>query len=75
MPLNDHSKMPCGKAHKGKVMADVPAQYLLWFWGEYYGKNVDAKHQDVLDYIENNMDVIDHEAEQIERAKEEQHEK
>lgn len=29
--MTDEDKMPFGK-HKGKRMADVPADYLLWLW-------------------------------------------
>ena len=31
--LNDYSKMPFGK-WKGKEMANVPDDYLQWFWDE-----------------------------------------
>lgn len=31
MKLHDESSMPFG-VHKGKLMQDVPAAYLLWLW-------------------------------------------
>ncbi len=48
MKLTDNSLMPFG-VHKGKKMADVPAQYLLWI----YEQNLD-----VMNYIKENMDVL-----------------
>lgn len=35
--LTDQSKMPFGK-HKGKPLAEVPDQYLVWL----YGTNIEA---------------------------------
>lgn len=31
--LKDLDEMPFGM-HKGTAMANVPDQYLIWFWGE-----------------------------------------
>lgn len=48
--LYDDSKMPFGK-HKGKLMQDVPVNYLHWFWhngdkqssvGLYIKENINA---------------------------------
>ena len=49
--LIDTSLMPFG-IHKGKTMANVPAEYLLWFWREGVG------FPEVRQYIRENMDVI-----------------
>lgn len=60
-PLNDDSLMPFGK-YKGKVMSDVPASYLHWYWthdpanrftpvGLYIKDNLDAlkmEHPDAI---------------------------
>lgn len=49
--LDDNSLMPWGK-HKGEKLANVPDKYLLWLYKEKKATG------DVLDYIEDNMDVI-----------------
>lgn len=50
-PLTDNSPMPFGQ-HKGKAMANVPAQYLLWL----YNKGVE--HGPVKRYILDNLDAL-----------------
>ncbi len=49
--LNDNSPMPYGK-HKGKAMANVPDDYLLWLY------NNDKCTYPVRKYVEMNMDAI-----------------
>lgn len=53
--LTDESPMPYGKKYKGMTMANVPADYLMWF---YLNVNRDPFSQPVIDYIKENMDVI-----------------
>ncbi|WP_372776487.1 putative quorum-sensing-regulated virulence factor [Mangrovibacterium sp.] len=55
--LNDNSPMPFG-IHKGKAMANVPDNYLIWLYKE--GKCKGA----VKAYIEDNADVLNLELEQ-----------
>lgn len=50
-PLTDNSPMPFGQ-HKGKAMANVPAQYLLWL----YNKGV--AHGPVGRYILDNLEAL-----------------
>ena len=58
--LNDNSIMPYGK-YQGKKMANVPASYLLWLWEN--GKCCSK----VKEYIEENEDVLEKEAERSKR--------
>lgn len=51
MTLTDQSPMPFGE-HKGKLMEDVPAEYLIWLINN--GKLT----PEVREYIEDNMDVL-----------------
>lgn len=51
MPLKDTDLMPFGR-YKGKAMANVPAEYLLWLHGE------GCSNIGVAEYIQNNMDAI-----------------
>lgn len=51
--MNDDSIMPWGK-WKGRQMADVPADYLLWLY-----ENNKASGE-VLQYIKDNLEVIKH---------------
>lgn len=57
--MTDESIMPFGK-HKGKKMADVPADYLLWLYEN------DKCRGEVKAYIEDNLQVI---KDEIRRAK------
>ena len=52
--LTDTDLMPFGK-HQGKVMANVPASYLVWAHGAI---TRNKKTADVLDYIKDNLDAI-----------------
>ena len=57
MKFTDESVMPFGK-HKGKKMANVPAQYLLWIW-ENTNRGINNAfyriNRNVFDYIEQNL--------------------
>ena len=63
MKLTDDSQMPFGQ-HKGRKMEDVPAQYLMYLWGENSNKFKDGKIPEdrplfgVMEYIEDNLDVL-----------------
>ena len=50
--LTDEDEMPYGK-HKGKKMANVPAEYLIWL-----SKQPTLKRDSLFYYIEENMDVL-----------------
>jgi uncharacterized protein (DUF3820 family) len=52
--LTDESPMPYGK-HKDKRMDKVPAHYLIWLYDN------DKASKPVREYIEENMDVLNHE--------------
>jgi len=58
MALNDKSLMPFGK-YKGKAMANVPADYLLWLYDN------GLKNGDVKAYIIDNMEVLQSETKTI----------
>ncbi len=60
--LTDKSPMPYGK-HKGKQLANVPADYLLWLY-----KNNKCNAQ-VKAYVIDNLEVIN---EQTKRIRQEQ---
>ena len=50
-PFTDETPMPFG-VHKGKKMANVPADYLIWCYQQSWIKS------DLKAYIEENMDVL-----------------
>jgi len=54
MKITDSTPMPWGK-YKGTAMEDVPADYLIWCYDN------DKCSPDVRAYIEDNMDVLNHE--------------
>lgn len=63
LEFKDETKMPFGE-HKGKSMADIPDDYLRWFWDknkeEYL--NDEIKYPStvaIMKYIEDNLDSID----------------
>lgn len=56
--LSDISLMPFGK-YKGKKMANVPSDYLLWLY------NKGLQEGDVKTYIEENMDVLKKDVEDL----------
>jgi|WetSurMetagenome_2_1015567.scaffolds.fasta_scaffold03883_17 uncharacterized protein (DUF3820 family) len=49
--MNDNDKMPFGK-YKGEMMANIPAEYLIWLYenGKCYG--------DVKKYLDENIDTL-----------------
>jgi len=53
--LSDHSEMPYGAKHKGKLMANVPSSYLLWAYNEPWCK---AAWPEVFAYVEKNKDIL-----------------
>ena len=56
--LNDESIMLFGQ-HKGKMLIDVPAKWLLWFWDEVEARGANGQRaKDVYNYIRENMDAI-----------------
>ena len=55
--LTDDSIMPFGKAHKGKRMDEVPADYLL-----YIHSNYNNLPTELVAYIDDNMDVLEQQA-------------
>lgn len=59
--LTDSCLMPFGE-HKGKEMEQVPAQWLMWFWGknklQYKGNVLKPMQFRVCEYIEDNLDVL-----------------
>lgn len=50
-PVTDETLMTFG-AHKGKKMANVPADYLIWLYEN------DKCSQKQREYIEDNLDVL-----------------
>lgn len=62
MKLADKDKMPFGK-HRKKFMVFVPAEWLLWFKKETENNKypLNDDQQSVLDYINENIGVIEHE--------------
>jgi uncharacterized protein (DUF3820 family) len=57
----DETEMPFGK-HKGKKLANVPAEYLLWLYG-----NADQLDVGLKAYINANMQGLRREAERHKR--------
>lgn len=62
MRLTDTDPMPIGKKFLGEEMQDVPASYLLWLWDQNVDKfkagNLKGNMKDVMDYIEDNLDIL-----------------
>jgi hypothetical protein len=52
--MNDESKMPIGKNHKGKPLKDVPDQYLQYMFDAGY---LD-KRPELKEYVENRIPVL-----------------
>jgi uncharacterized protein (DUF3820 family) len=55
--LGDNDLFPFGNTHNDKKMANVPEDYLLWFWGENCeeyraGKMPSGDKKDVMMYID-----------------------
>lgn len=61
MILTDTSPMPFGK-HKGELMANVPASYLIWLYNQGAPKPFEGVKLAVRRYTEENMDVLTKEA-------------
>lgn len=58
----DETPFPWG-AHKGKQMQDVPAKYLLWLEIQsWFSPDKKGTHYYIKKYIDDNRDVIEHEA-------------
>ena len=62
MGLTDKSIMSFG-THKGKEMQDVPASWLMWFYGQLKDKQnlgiqFNNMEQNMFDYVEDNLDVL-----------------
>lgn len=57
--MSKDATMPFGK-HKGKLLKDVPSDYLLWVY-----ENKDDLYGDLKAYIEDNLDVIKQEAAEL----------
>lgn len=55
--MTDDSLMPLGK-YKGTKMANVPANYLIWFYVNV-GRTVHTAP--ILDYVLENLDVLEKE--------------
>jgi uncharacterized protein (DUF3820 family) len=58
--ITDNTPMPFGK-YRGKAMANVPAQYLLWLFDQ------GCDHPGVKQYIINNLEGLKKEAGRIKR--------
>jgi hypothetical protein len=59
--LNDESPMPLGK-YRGRKMADVPADYLLWYGQQpeltQVHNSVKANDRAIREYIKDNRDAL-----------------
>ncbi|MFT7155268.1 MAG: hypothetical protein ACI8Q1_000269 [Parvicella sp.] len=61
--MKDDDLMKFGE-HKGIAMANVPDEYLFWFWGEnkeeyYYSPDkMKAKDHEVMVYIEDSFEDL-----------------
>ena len=59
--LTDNDPMPFGM-HQGKAMANVPDQYLIWFWGENCDElrkgQVRGDKLSVMTYIEESFEDL-----------------
>lgn len=59
MALTDKSILDFGLKYRGKVLEDVPASYLLFIYNNNY-----AIGQELKDYIEDNLDVLEKQKEE-----------
>lgn len=55
--LRDTDRMPFGK-YKGKMLIEIPDEYLLWLYGEMGKKNVSPFARPLYDYLESNIEAI-----------------
>ena len=53
MAATDETVMPFG-VHKGKKLANVPADYLIFMYDEGRLKN----NKDIIEYVEDNYDIL-----------------
>lgn len=63
MTITDNSPMPFGK-HEGEKMANVPAPYLLNLKRRFRFVQPCGKLKAVMDYIEENKEVLEQEVKQ-----------
>lgn len=63
MTLTDTSLMPFGK-YSGQAMANIPADYLLWLYKKNQQTRTYGKMKAVMDYIEENKEVLEQEVKQ-----------
>lgn len=54
--LTDMDYMPFGM-HKGKLLANVPDQYLLWLW-ENKNEEFERRFSELYAYIQQSLDAI-----------------
>lgn len=59
--MQDNDLMPFGK-HKGEKMANVPDNYLIWFWGEnkdkYKKGQLYKQATSIMKYIEDSFEDL-----------------
>lgn len=60
--MNDESIMPFG-SHKGKKLANVPAEYLLYIYENY------QLYSNLKQYIEDNLEVIKSQIDYVNKKK------
>lgn len=60
--MDDNSIFPFGKTHNGKKMANVPDDYLLWFWDEnkedFRAGRCYGVKRDIMIYIDDFFDDL-----------------
>lgn len=56
MALTDESPLEFGQAHRNKLLKNVPAEYLLYIYNNNY-----AISNDLKEYIEDNLEVLEKE--------------
>lgn len=60
--MRDDSIFQFGKMHKGKKLANVPDDYLIWFWGEncvaYRAGEIKGQKREIMEYIEDCFDNL-----------------
>jgi uncharacterized protein (DUF3820 family) len=55
--ISDKTTFPFGK-HKGQLLGDVPASYLLWFYDQEWA----PKFMDIMEYVAKNRLALEKEA-------------
>jgi len=61
--LTDESIMPAWSKHKGKKLANVPADYLVWLYEN------DKCYPALKEYIESNLETLKLEVAQMKKGK------